>query len=157
MRTHRKINTEILEQRTLPVKPLYLQMKQLSEAVKYSQFLIPQSRLVGCFGLNSPTRKYFTLYRAVSHRSRKKRENIDERKNVHTSLHLLQATVIQISRTPRHWKFTQHRRTTCPPLPQSQRSLQISDISNNINFSATRKCTLRYQYFEIKEAEIRIK
>ena len=151
MRTHRKINTEILEPRTLPVKPLYIQMKQLSEAVKYSQFLIPQSHwLVGCFGLNGPSRQYFTLYRAVSQRSRKKRENIDERKNVHTSPHLLQATVIQISRTPRRWKFTKHRRTTRQSLPQSQPSLQISDISNNINFPATRKCTLRYQYFEIK-------
>ena len=26
-------------------------------------------------------------------------------------------TVIQISRTPRHWKFTQHHRTTRPPPP----------------------------------------
>ena len=25
-------------------------------------------------------------------------------------------TIIQISRTPRHWKFTQHHRTTRPPL-----------------------------------------
>ena len=25
------------------------------------------------------------------------------------------ATLIQISRTPRHWKFTQHHRTTRPP------------------------------------------
>ena len=24
-------------------------------------------------------------------------------------------TIIQISRTPRHWKFTQHHRTTHPP------------------------------------------
>ena len=26
-------------------------------------------------------------------------------------------TLIQISRTPRHWKFTQHHRTTRPPPP----------------------------------------
>ena len=26
-------------------------------------------------------------------------------------------TIIQISRTPRHWKFTQHLRTTWPPPP----------------------------------------
>ena len=25
-------------------------------------------------------------------------------------------TVFQVSRTPRHWKFTQHLRTTRPPL-----------------------------------------
>ena len=41
--------------------------------------------LVGCFGLNGPLRQYFSLYRAVSQRGRKKREKIDERKNVQTS------------------------------------------------------------------------
>ena len=28
-------------------------------------------------------------------------------------------TIIQIGRTPRHWKFTKHHRTTRPPLPTS--------------------------------------
>ena len=28
-------------------------------------------------------------------------------------------TLIQISRTPRHWKFTQHHRTTRPPPVRS--------------------------------------
>ena len=42
--------------------------------------------LVGCFGINGPLRQYFSLYRAVSQREgRKKREMIDERKNVQTS------------------------------------------------------------------------
>ena len=37
-------------------------------------------RLVGRFGLNGPLRQYFSLYRAVSQRGRKKREMIDQRK-----------------------------------------------------------------------------
>ena len=41
--------------------------------------------LVGCFGLNGPLRQYFSLYRAVSQRGRRKREHIEERKNVQTS------------------------------------------------------------------------
>ena len=48
--------------------------------------------LVSCFGFNGPLRQYFSLYRAVSQRVRKKREKIDERKknpnNPHP--HLLQ-------------------------------------------------------------------
>ena len=46
---------------------------------------------------------------------------IDERKNVQTIPPAPSAsavgpcpTIIQISRTPRHWKFTQHHRTTRP-------------------------------------------
>ena len=60
--------------------------------------------LVGCFGLNGPFRQYFSLYRAVSQREgergekvfqsisgrlpkrgRKRRERIDESKNVQTT------------------------------------------------------------------------
>ena len=41
--------------------------------------------LVGCFGFSDPLRQYFSLYQAVSQRERKKREKIDERKNVQTS------------------------------------------------------------------------
>ena len=52
--------------------------------------------LVICFGLNGPLRQYFSLYRAVSQRVRKKREKIDERKkfpnNPHP--HLLQVQQI---------------------------------------------------------------
>ena len=44
--------------------------------------------LVSCFGFNGPLRQYFSLYRAVFQRGRKKREKIDERENVP---HLLQA------------------------------------------------------------------
>ena len=41
--------------------------------------------LVSCFGFNGPLRQYFSLYWAVSQRVRKKREKIDERKNVQTT------------------------------------------------------------------------
>ena len=36
--------------------------------------------LVSCFGFDGPLRQYFSLYRAVSQRVRKKRETIDKRK-----------------------------------------------------------------------------
>ena len=65
--------------------------------------------LVGCLGFNDPLRQYFSLYRAVSQRGRKKRQKIDKRKNVQTSPPAPTAsaigpcpTIIQISRTPRH-------------------------------------------------------
>ena len=38
--------------------------------------------LVSCFGFNGPLRQYFSLYRAVSQRVRKKSEKIDERKKM---------------------------------------------------------------------------
>ena len=75
--------------------------------------------LVGCFGFNGPLRQYFSLYRAVSQREG---ERIDESKNVKTTP---TRTYCKCSRplpyrnpncrTPRHWKFTQHHRTTRPP------------------------------------------
>ena len=77
--------------------------------------------LVGCFGLNVPLRQYFSLYRAVSHRERerKKKEMTDERKMSKQPSPKPTAsavgpcpTVSQISTTPRHWKFTQHHRST---------------------------------------------
>ena len=83
--------------------------------------------LVGCVGLNGPLRQYFSLYRAVSPRQgERKREMIDERKHVQTTPPAPTAsaagpclTKIQISRTPRHWKFTQHHRITRLLLSQS--------------------------------------
>ena len=38
--------------------------------------------LVGCSGFNGPLREYFSLYRAVSQRGRKRTGRIDESKNV---------------------------------------------------------------------------
>ena len=78
--------------------------------------------LVGCFGFNGPLRQYFSLYRAVSQREGERGERIDESKNVQTTR---TRTYCKCSRplpycnpncrTPRHWKFTQHHRTTRPP------------------------------------------
>ena len=96
---------------------------------KYVTIQIDVRWLVGCFGLDGPLRQYFSLYRGrLPERGRKKREMIDERKNVQTppppppapiaSAIGLCPTLFQISRTPRHWKFIQHHRTTRPPLIQ---------------------------------------
>ena len=79
--------------------------------------------LVGCFGLNGPLRQYFSLYSAFSQRRRKKREDRREKKKSKQPPPAPTAstvgpcpTITLISRTPRHWKFTQHLRTTRPPL-----------------------------------------
>ena len=62
--------------------------------------------LVGCLGFTGPLTQYFSLYRVISLRGRKKREKITERKNVQTSPTASAIgpcpTIIQISRTPRH-------------------------------------------------------
>ena len=66
----------------------------------------------------------------------------DERKNVQTTPPAPTAsavgscpTLIQISRTPRHWKFTQHNRTTRPP-PKGKERKKNTDIlfKNERNF-----------------------
>ena len=81
--------------------------------------------LVGCFGFNGPLRQYFRLYWAVSQSEGERKEMIDQRK---MSIQPPPAPtvsavgpcpcLIKISRTPWHWKFTQHHRNTRPPLPQ---------------------------------------
>ena len=93
--------------------------------------------LVGCFGLNGHLRQYFSLYQvsvfqsisetvfqSILERGKKKKEMKDERKMSKQPPPAPTAstvdpcpTLIQICRTPRHWKFTQHHRTpTTPPL-----------------------------------------
>ena len=79
--------------------------------------------LVGCFGFNGSLRQYFSLYRAVSQREGEREEKrIDESKNVQTTPTRTYYKRSRPSpycnpncRTPRHWKFTQHHRTTRPP------------------------------------------
>ena len=84
--------------------------------------------LVGCFGFNGPLRQYFSLYRTVSQRDRKReskrRERIDESKNdqtTPTSTYCKRSRPLPYCnlncRTPRHWRFIQHHRTTHPPPP----------------------------------------
>ena len=79
------------------------------------------SWLVG-FGFNGPLRQYFSLYRAVSQRVGERGERIDESKNVQTTpirTYCKRNRPLpycnQNCRTPRHWKFTQHYRSTRPP------------------------------------------
>ena len=78
---------------------------------------------VGCFGFNGPFETIFqSISSRLSKRGRKRRERIDESKNVQT---IPTCTYCKRSRplpycnancrTPRHWKFTQHLRTTRPP------------------------------------------
>ena len=79
-------------------------------------------------GLNGPLIQYFSLFRAVSQREgerKEKRETRREKKmskqppSAHTASTVGPCpTIIQISRTPGHWKFTQHHRTTRPPPVQ---------------------------------------
>ena len=72
--------------------------------------------LVGSFGLNGPLRQYFSLYRAVSQREGERGEKGQMREKMSklpppaptASATGPCPTIIQISRTPRHWKFTQH-------------------------------------------------
>ena len=74
------------------------------------------------FGFNGPLRQYFSLYR-LPERGRKRRERIDENKNVQTTptrtYHKRSRPLPYCNpncRTPQHWEFTQHHRTTRPPL-----------------------------------------
>ena len=74
--------------------------------------------LVGCFGFNGPLRQYFSLYRAVSQREGEIEEKrINESKNVQTTPTRYKRSrplpyCNPNCRAPRHWKFTQHHRTT---------------------------------------------
>ena len=99
-----------------PPPPLFLCL-----CVTYIKLMLLDHR-VGCFGFNGPLRQYFSLYRAVSQRDGERRERIDESKNVQTTpthTYCKSSRPLpycnQNCRTPRHWKFTQHHRTTRPP------------------------------------------
>ena len=86
-------------------------------------------RLFGWFGwfgwlfwVNFPLSQYFSLYQPVSQRGRKRREKIEESKNVQTtpsSTYCKRNRPLPYyhlnCRTPWHWKITQHHRTTRPP------------------------------------------
>ena len=95
-------------------------------------------------------RPFETVFQSISGRlpegGRQKRKVIDERKNVQTpppqSAPTASAigpcpTIIQISRTPRHWKFTQHLRTTRPPPPPSEPSKVGQDSKLNVGLTFT--------------------
>ena len=100
----------------------------------FSKVYFQQFWLVGCFGLNGPLKQYFSLYRAVSKREGEKEEKrIDESKNVQTTptrTYYKRSRPLPYCnpncRTPRHWKLTQHHRTTRPP-PYFQQNLDTND------------------------------
>ena len=52
------------------------------------------THLVGCFGFNDSLRQYFSLYRAVSQRWRRKRKIGYTRVNIQAVPHLLQAQIV---------------------------------------------------------------
>ena len=99
--------------------------------------------LVGCFGFSGPLRQYYSLYRAVFQREGERGEKGKRREkmpNQPQSAPTASAigpcpTLIQISRTPRHWKTTQHHRTTRPPHMQHETDMpvfaNVSMVSNH--------------------------
>ena len=96
-------------------------IQSMSRMFTFTIFCIGWIWLVG-FGFNGPLRQYFSLYRAVSQREGERGERIDESKNVQTTptrtyckRNRPLSYCNQNCRTPRHWKFTQHHRTTRPP------------------------------------------
>ena len=109
-------------------KKNYVEKRRKRPRKYNSKLFQPSGWLVGCFGFNGPLRQYFSLYRTISQREGEKGEKrIDESKNVQTTP---TRTYYKCSRplpycnpncrTPRHWKFTQHHRTTRPPLQPSR-------------------------------------
>ena len=105
----------VIEEKT----QLIISMKSMHKCRSYGL----NGWLVGCFGFKG---LFETVFQSMSgrlpERGRKRREKIEESKNVQTTPPAPTAstvgpcpTKIQISRTPRHRKFTQHHRTTRPP------------------------------------------
>ena len=93
--------------------------------------------LVGCFGFNGLLRQYFSLYRAVSQREGERGEKGQMREKMSkqpppaptASATGPCPTIIQISRTPRHWKFTQYLRTTPLSYFFSYFPMMVSDAA----------------------------
>ena len=100
----------------LPLSRTYFHGSKVFEQLKFYY-----SWLVGCFGFNGPLRQYFSLYRAASQSGGERKRKYRREKNVRPAPAPTASTLgpcptlIQISRTPRHWKFTQHLRATRPP------------------------------------------
>ena len=120
MTSHRR-QCDVMEK-----KPSFMLWNMLRESLKkrgkVNSIIERVFWLVGCFGFNGPLRQYFSLYRAVSQREGERGEKIDESKNVQTTptrTYCKRNRPLPYCnlncRTPRHWKFTQHHRTTRPP------------------------------------------
>ena len=90
--------------------------------------------LVGWFWVKQP---FETVFQSISgrlpKRGRERKERIEESKNVQTTP---TRTYCKCSRplpycnlncrTPRHWKFTQHHRTTRPPTVDESKNVQTT-------------------------------
>ena len=93
------------------------------------------------FWFNCPLRQYFSLYRAVSQTAGEREEKGKRREKMskpHPTAPTASAvgpcpTLIQVSRTPRHWKITQHHRTT-RPSPDSFRTIHIIAVNGYLRF-----------------------
>ena len=102
------------------------------------------------FGLNGRLRQYFSRYRVVSQREGERRKMIDERKKIQTTPIRTYCkrtgpcpAIIQSSRSPRHWKFTQHHRTTRPPGPPTLEPCSGSVVRFSDSFVSS---ILRFPY-----------
>ena len=124
--------TELSIQRSVLVSLMMVVIDILSNSLPFEQYVTPfltvenTGWLVGCFGFNIPLRQYFSLYQAVSQRERNRREKIEESKNVQTTPTRTYCKHDRPyyhpnCRTHRHWKFTQHHRTTRPPTRTPER------------------------------------
>ena len=108
--------------------------------------------LVGCFGFNGPLRQYFSLYRAVSQREGERGEKrIDESKNVQknpTRTYYKRSRPLPYCnpncRTSRHWKFTQHHRTTRPSpfIFEASQNTTSGETNSSITSPISTKSTI---------------
>ena len=106
------------------------------------------------YGLNGPLRQYFSLSGRLPKRWRKKKERIVESKNVQTTppAHTASAigscpTIIQISRTPRHWKFTQDHCTTRPPTEWCHTNVEATPTLTSVGRHFGFMCLLASEMF----------
>ena len=89
---------------------------------------VSQNWLVGWFWVKRPFEAVFqSISSRLPKRGTKRKERIDESKNVQTTPTRTYCkrkrplpNFNQNCRTPRHWKFTQHNRTTRPPRERRQ-------------------------------------
>ena len=104
------------------VLPEDTEIRKRKKAASYIIVGPTQDWLVGwlVWGFNGPLRQYFSLYRAVSQREGERgKEGYVQTTPTRTYCKCSRPLPYcnPNSRTPRHWKFTQHHCTTRPPLP----------------------------------------